>query len=346
MAEANYDDMSLFEQFSDKVQKDFEDSQNSEFEKEPITYPVISKKTTTWKFRFHPIIKVDPESGRPKLVLTRSVWSHSGFDKTRRLPCGGKECIICAETKKLKEIKHADAWKYSAKREAIALVHIFESTAPKDYKWQILNGYSFIQLRSKAIDSLNAFLSNLSPEEMKTVLNPKVKAPRLMFTVSGGSEGSASWSFDLKQVELPEIPEDFKYDIDTVYLDETKPITEEELKTVKITVNKLLATASGTLVEPEGEDGNSESNSEKAQANQEQAKSAVAGALGKAKETPAAAKEEAQHECPGKAEGLSWGEHPVAKGGEVSIACLSCPHEGDDSTGCIQATNLKHNPSK
>lgn len=338
--EVNYESLSLFEAFSDQVQKDFEDSQNNDFEKEPITYPVIGGKTTTWRFRFFPVIKTDPDSGRPKLVLTRSIWSHSGFDKTRRLPCGGKECIICAETKKLKEIKHPDAWKYTAKREAIALVYIFESTAPKDYKWQIINGYSFMQLRSKAIDSLNAFLSNLSPEEMKTVLNPKVKAPRLMFTVSGGSEGSASWSFDLKQLDLPPIPEDFKYDIDTVYLDETKPISEDELKTVKMTVNKLLAAASGTLVQPEEGDDKPKGNEER-QANSDKAKSAVADAL-KGKKEEVVPKEQ---ECPGKAEGLTWADHPATLGKDVSISCLSCAHEGDDNSGCIKATKAKHNIS-
>jgi len=369
MTTPNYDDLSLFENFAGQVQKDFEDSQNEGFEKQPITYPVISGKTTTWKFRFHPLIKTDPDTGNPKLVLTRSVWNHGSFEtvtmkdgkeqksRTRRLPCGGKDCPICAETRKLKDAKHSEAWKYGAKREAIAPVYIYESTAPKDYKYQILNEYGFMQLRNKAIDSLNAFLSNLSPEEMKQVLNPKVKAPRIMFTVSGGSEGSASWGFDIKQTELAPLPDDFP-DIDKMYCDETEKVTEEELSIVRKTVNKLLAEMAGQLVEPEDGDTPNPGANPNAKTN-EAAKSAVADALKKGGDQPGgapagtateaagstpnqnsapAAAQPVSFDCPGTGEGLTFGNHPATLGKDISISCLSCPLEND----CEKRTKEQH----
>lgn len=356
---ALYEDLSLFENFAGQVQKDFEDSQNGDFEKQPITYPVVSGKTTTWKLRFHPLIKTDPDTGGPKLVLTRTVWNHGQFEstvmkdgkeskvRTRRIPCSGKDCPVCAETRKLKDAKHQESWKYSAKKEALAPVYITESTAGKDYKYQILNAYGFIQLRNKAIDSLNAFLTNLSPEEMKQVLNPRNKAQRIMFTVSGGSEGSASWGFDIKQMEMPPLPDDFP-DIDKMYCDETEKVTEEELSIIRKTVNKMLAEMAGTMVDPDDEEATAPAaNPNKPAAG---AKSAVADALKKGAESgeatkPAAAdtateaagstqtqiSESASADsdvvCPGAAENLKFGAHPVTLGGDICISCLSCPHE-------------------
>lgn len=330
---ANYDDLSLFSNFNNQVKEDFEASQENNKDG-VITYPIISGKSITWKMRFYPLIKED-ENGNPKLILTRNVWSHSGFDKTRRLPCLGKDCPICAEARKLKDIKHSEAWKYTAKREAVAPVYIYETTAPKDYKWMKLNEHSYMQLRSKAIDSLNAFLTNLSPEEMQQVLNPRVDAPRIMFTVSGGSEGSASWGFDIKKAEIPEMPDDFP-DIDTVYVDETKPATDEEMQTVRKTINKLLAESAGTLIEP---DETPTVNTTKAEA-KVAAKSAVSEALAKTSvvtETPAV--NQACPDCPGKAEGLNFGDHPVTLGKDISVSCLAC---GDESS-CVDFTKQKHN---
>lgn len=330
-----YDDLALFEQFAGDTQKAIEDAEKNDFEREPITYPVITGKTTTWKFRFHPLIKMDEETGKPKLILTRSIWSHSGFEKTRRLPCQGRDCPICAETKKLKEIKHPDAWKYTSKNEAIAMVYINETNAAKDYKYMRVGEYSFFSLRSKAVKSLNDFMGNLSAEEMKSVLNPRIKAPRLMFTVSSGSEGSSSWSFDLKQMELPPVPEEFP-DINDVYVKEDQPATGDEMKTVKITVNKLLAAATGTLVQP---DDNPPPPPTTASGSKAAAKSKVASIL-KAAPPPSMVEEE-DSSCPGTEEGLSYGNHPATMGGEVSVSCLSCPKEGK----CEEVTKKQHSIS-
>lgn len=326
---ADYSDLSLFEQFSDQTHKALEE--NSEFEREPIFYPHY-KSLANYKVRLYPIIKEDPDTGKPKLVLTRQVWSHSGFEKTRRLACTGRDCAICSHTKKLKEANYSDAWKYTARGEALVLAYVYESSTPKDYKYMKTGEYGYLVLRNKAINSLNAFLANLTPEEMKSVLNPTIKANRVVLTISPGSDGSVSWGFDIKQAELPPLPDDFP-DIDSVYVNPDKLTTDEELKTVRTTVNKLLATMAGILVEP---DEDEEEPAPKV-SNSQAAKSAVGKALGKKPKGESSTSQE-EPSCPGIDEGLSWGNHPQTLGEEPNITCLSCPHE----SSCEARTKSDH----
>jgi len=313
----------MFAAFANDIQEEKERiTTEGSFEKEPIFYP--DRKHHTYKFRAHPLKRSDGKGGF-KLVLTRAVWSHSGFEKTRRLPCLGRDCPICHYTKQLKEIKHDEAWKYAPRKEYLMPVWIYESTAPKDYKWIRTGEYGYLVLRQKDYQSLNAFLATLSADEMKTVLNPKVKAPRLMFIVSPGSDGSSSFSFDLKHADLPPWPDDIP-DLSTVYTTEDHPPTDDEMKVVKQTVQRLLAASSGTLMEPDmsphenipGEGSASE---------------LVSQTLGAAPNAPAIPTN-GKRSCLGTAEGLAFGHNPQVLGGNVSVTCLTCPYENE----CVSST--------
>lgn len=320
-----YDNIALFSQLSSEIRNEHEHLQEEgSFEKEPIFYP--DRKHRNYKLRFHPLI-IKTEDGKERIQVTREVWSHSGFEKTRRLPCLGIDCPICKETKKLKEIKHPDAWKYAARREYLIPTWIYESSTPKDYKWIRTGEYGYMVLRGKDYMALTKFLDNLSAEEMRQVLNPHVKAPRIIYMVSPGSEGSSAFSFDLKQDSLPPWPKDFP-SINSVFVDiDAEPPTDEEMKTIKTTVNKHLAASTGTLCEPEDTDNNNN------RGNVETAKSAVANALKDSVSTNSASRK-----CPGASEGLEWAKNPQVLNGSISVACLSCVFEND----CQAATQAAY----
>jgi hypothetical protein len=340
--QASYEDLSLFEQFSESKNTEKEGSQ-SDFEKDNIFFPDVNNHT--YKLRAYPQIHTDETTGNPKLVLTRVIWNHGGFEKMRKLPCSGRDCPICKETKKLKDIKYADAFKYGSKKEAVMPVYIYEASTPKDSKWVKTNQYGFMVMRGKAYDSLTNFLAGLTPEEMKQVLNPKVEAPRITLSLTPGSGGSSSWGFDLRSAVLPELPEDFKSIYD-VYIDESKKVTEDELKEVRMQVHKIVASNSGSLFQPDVEPAKTNMAEKK-----EQAASAVGDILGKKTEPAAESKvaeskpsgQEADPLCEGAANGLKFGANPQVLGGAPTVDCLSCSVESSPNGGCIAKTKELNN---
>jgi hypothetical protein len=355
--DALYEDISLFQSFAGEVEQAVAEAAASGEERDNVWF--IDVNNRTYRMRFCPELRADPETGQPKLVLTRTIFSHSGFEKVRRIKCQGTGCPICKESYRLKDAKYDDAWRYGSKKEAIVRVRIHSATTSKDYKYLKTNEYGFVVLRNKAYNGLNSFLANLTPEEMRQVLNPKKAAPEILLTVTPGADGSAAWSFGLKPIELPPPPEDYKSVYD-VYVQEDDAPTDDELKEIRKQVNRMLASMEGKLVQPEGGDGDAPAAARPPKAG---AKAAVASALGKTRAAPAqealsepgpagepeggdgaegmtAGEAESGEEpvCPGADEGLAYGQNPQALGQEISATCLSCPYEGDESVGCIAQT--------
>ena len=339
----DYEDLSIFEDFHGEVQAENErNMQEGDENRDPIWY--LDNKNRTYKLRFAPEMAKDPETGRSKLVFNRTVWSHSGFEKVPRLPCKGRDCPICKEVNKLKDAKYADVWKFKARREELVRAWIFESTAPKEYKYLKTGEFGFIALRDKVFKSLNSFLADLNPQELKDVLVPIHEAPRIRLTLTPGSDGSASWGFDIKKAALPPLPTDYK-SVNDVYVQDDAEITDEHLRSIRTQINKILMSlGSGEMMDPdEGDDG---AGAPPPQAQRPRsaggtaAKDAVRQALGKSSDTPAASHTGSHTRpitfvCPGAAEGLEFGQNPQAKGGEMNPACLVCPKEEE----CLLASS-------
>lgn len=323
-----YDDISIFESFANNVQQEHErQMEGAQRDGDPIFY--LDTKNRTYKMRFYPEIVDDPNTGRPTILVTRTVWSHSGFDKLPRLPCKGKGCPICAEVARLKEAKYKEVWRHSARKEAIARGYIFEANTPSDYKYLKTQEYGFIVMRDKAYQSLTAFLADLNPEDLRKVLNPRIEAPRIKLILTPGSDGSASWGFDIHPAELPPLPEGFK-SVNEVYVKEDDPITDEQMRDIRKQVNKILMSlGAGQLMEPDDYEAPADTPRQSAQ-------DAVSAALG-ASAAPASnsASTAAAPACPGTKEGLEFGKNPQVLSGAVSPTCLACPYEDE----CMAATH-------
>lgn len=321
-----YDNIDLFAQFADETQKAVEAEQNGK-EESKVFY--LANKHNSYKLRFSPVVETDSDTGRPKLVLSKTVWTHGGFEKMPKLPCKGRDCPICKEVSRLSDAGYKDAWKFKARKEHLARGYVYESNLPKEYKYLKHNEYGYIVLRDKEFRSLNAFLADLSPADMKKVLNPNVSAPRIKVVLTPGSDGSASWGFDIREAELPPVPDGFP-GFDDVYVHESDEITEDHFKSIKTQVNKILASIDvGTTLDPDSQD-QQEPEARKSQSeSKEAAKNSVADALGSSK-----AKEEQTPICEGEAEGLSFGKNPQVLEGVPNPTCLVCSCEDK----CMKAT--------
>ena len=286
----------------------------------------LDNKNRTYKLRL--FTEQRGEGADAQLVLTREVHSHHGFDGVPRLPCSGRDtCPICAEVQRLRDAKYKDVWKFAARREALVKGYVYEANTPADYKYLKLNTHGYLVMRDKAYKGLNAFLKDLTPSELRSVLYEKEEAPRIKLILSPGSDGSASWGFDIKKAALPPIPSDMK-SLDEVYITDKTPITDEHLRAIRKQINSILASmGSGEMYEPP-EDDDSEAPSAPTRPNKEAARNAVSNAIGNTAAQPVS------FMCPGASSGLEFGKNPQVAGGGINPVCLSCPKEDE----CILAT--------
>ena len=279
--------------------------------------------------RFYPeIIEVD---GRKRLKVVRTVNNHyfKAIAKGRkRFVCEGANCRICKEVKKLDQIKLKDAYKYARSEDGIIKVNIFRTDAKSDYIK--INEPMFLIVRYKVSEAIANWLAGMDPEDMKEVLNPSKKAMAIKLSYKGGSGGSASIGFDVKQYEMPVLPEGFSSLYDA-YLKDTDVASDEDLQNIKYIINELIARKMNVFNPDEVDEELGHQSTQ--QDLRDKAKSDVEGVLGASDDdvpwdepTDTSVKER----CPSANEGLSFGKHPK----EQSMHCIVCPIEDE----CLKAS--------
>lgn len=326
-------DLSIFEAFINTAQEEAlaARQEREEYEdRDPISY--LDTKNRTYRLRFRPEYVLDPKTGKPvRIILQRTVQSHRGFKGAGRMLCTGRDsCPVCHELERLREVKYDKLWELATRTEAIAPGYIYSATTPKDYKHLKLQTPTFIVMRKKASVSLQEFIADLSPADAHRALTPGVAAPMIKLFLSPGSDGTASWGFDLTEAELPPFPDDFK-SVNDVYITEKNLPTDADLKAVRKHVNSILMSlGSGEMLDPEGGDSGETQGESESAARRANARAAASNALGKPiKPVPAASTA-----CPGAAEGLEFGKNPQALNNEINATCLACPREEE----CILAS--------
>lgn len=246
--DADLDDLSLFA----GVQKEAEENRdrNSDDNRAPLTY---MEEGSYW-IRMYPELILD-EAGNRKLVPMRRLWSYGRNFGVRRLPAPKDEnCPIRKEVQRLRDADYKEAFKYTASEEGVIKAVIFKASgAAEKSKYTKLNEPVFIVMRRKQMLALDQFLADMSPEDLRQVLDFRKKANVLKISFTKGSGGSASFGFDLMQKELPPLPDDFPSMYDVLVTDETPPPTDEEIIKYRKGVTALLA-ASNNVMDPT-EDG-------------------------------------------------------------------------------------------
>jgi hypothetical protein len=242
--------------------------------------------------------------------------------------CTGREtCPICQDLNRLRDAKYDKLWELVGRREAIIPGYLYSATTPKDYKHLKLNTPGYIVIRHKAATALTEFMADLSPEDAYRALTVGKSAPLIKLFLSPGSDGTASWGFDLSEGELPPLPEDFK-SVSDVYVTEKNLPTDEQLRTVRKQINQILMSlGSGQMMEPD-DDGAPEGQGEQSEsaARRANARAAVSSALGKPIK-PVGGTSTSAPVCPGAEQGLEFGKNPQATSGQLNPTCLACPKE-------------------
>ena len=248
---ADFDDLSLFA----GVQTEAEEARQEQADREnraPVSY---IDEGSYW-LRLYPEIRLEEDGKSRRMHVVRKFWSYTGLAKgVRRLPAPrGDTDLVRPEVQRLVDAKYDQAWKFKAKEEGLIKVNIYRSSLPKDHKYIKLNTPMFLVLRRKQINALNEFLAELSPESLRTVLNPRNTAPLIKMSYTAGSGGSSSFGFDLEQKDLPGLPEGFPSLFEVLINDETPLATDEEIVKIRKSVSLALAMSSN-IVNPSDDSG-------------------------------------------------------------------------------------------
>lgn len=363
----NDDDLDNLALFSGVVQgaADDRDEQARRDAERESRAPVAYIDEGSYWLRLYPEIRPEADGTR-KMHIVRKFWSYTGLAKgVRRLPAPrDPECPVRKEVQRLKDAKYGDAWKFQASEEGLIKACVYKSSLPKDHKYfgaEKLNKPTYLVLRKKQLTALNEFLADLSPEDLRKILNPRGSAPMIKMTFSKGASGSASFGFDIHEAVLPDLPAEFP-SIFKVLIDEDKmePATDEELMKIRKSISGILA-ANSNVINPDDESGAPPTQSETQR--QQAAKAGVADILGKGKDkgvvgagSPPPAKEEKPAEqpaatpapaaaapseskaepdpvCPSTDAALEFGAH-----NPDHMDCITCPFEDK----CAKASALPH----
>lgn len=252
MARSKYDDESLFEGMRDEAK-----AYTEKVGGDRPTTPLMFLDEGTYTMRIWPDLHVSAETGKKRLRAARVINMHNlGKDMGGRVPCEGEHCRICKEVKKLEDAKYGKAWQFKNREEGVITGYIFKTNA-EESKYLRVKEASYIVLSPRVFISFQTFIAGLDRDDLRQVMNPEVEAKGLKLTFTGGNKGSASWGFDLRDYELPELPRDFEeYPLSRVYYDEGEPsksyIGDDDLASFRKFVARLLAER-GTAFDP-GED--------------------------------------------------------------------------------------------
>jgi len=248
MTDADFENIELFS----GVQQDAEQyrDQNSDDDRAPTAY---IDEGNYW-VRLYPEMIIN-EAGARQLVVVRRFWSYQRAFGVRRLPAPKDgDCPIRQQVQRLKDANYDEAWKYTAKEEGLIKLYIYKMSL-KDHKYIKVKTPMFFILRRKQLTALADFLADLSPEDLRNIMNPRVAAPLIKFSFTKGSGGSSSFGFDLAREELPPLPEDFPSLYDVVMPEsDAKPPTDEEIAKYKKGISALLA-AGTNLLNPDEQEG-------------------------------------------------------------------------------------------
>lgn len=346
----DFDDLALFA----GVQGDAEEYRTAAAERDnraPISY---IDEGNYW-LRFYPEVKIEADGAR-RLHVMRRFWSYTGLAKgVRRLPAPQDPSDpVRKEVMRLKDAKYPDAWKFMAKEEGLIKVCIFKSSLPKDHKYIKTETPMYLVLRRKQLTALSEFLADLSPDDLRRILNPRRAAPMIKMSFSKGSGGSSSFGFDIKEAELPALPEDFP-SMFKVLIEEGKeePANDEELMKIRKSISAILASTQNLINPEEGEESGAPPANRSEASKSASAKSAVADALREAKgagsEAPAAGEaggeaadtstgttqkvipiKEEKPDAPGDATPYCPSDDPNRKFGAhdaTHVDCITCPIE-------------------
>lgn len=247
----DFDDLSLFAGIQSEAEEARQEQQDRE-NRAPVSY---LDEGSYW-IRLYPEIRLEEDGKSRRMHVVRKFWSYTGLAKgVRRLPAPrGEADLVRPEVMRLKDANYGESWKFMASEEGLIKVNIYRSSLPKDHKYIKLNTPMFLILRRKQTNALNEFLAELSPENLRTVLNPRNTAPLIKVSYTKGSGGSASFGFDLEQKELPPLPETFPSMFDVIINDETPLATDEELAKIRKSVSAVLAMQSN-LINPDADSG-------------------------------------------------------------------------------------------
>jgi hypothetical protein len=241
MGKSLYDDDALFENMHDDAKRYSENNGGDR----PTT-PLMYFDDGTYTLRVHPDVYTSPEDGKKKLRAVRLIHMHQlSKDMGGRVPCEGENCRICKEVKKLEDAKYGKAWQYKSKEEGIAQLYIYKTSAD-DSKYVKVKEMTYAVMPPRILIAFQQFIAGLERDEIRMVMNPEQEARALRLNYTGGSKGNAAWGFDLKEYELPELPEDFDdYPIGQVFYDEKNPsesyISDEDLSAFRKFVAKELS---------------------------------------------------------------------------------------------------------
>ena len=338
--DADFEDLSLFA----GIQSEAEEARQEQADRENRA-PIMTLDAGSYWLRIYPEIRLE-EDGSRRMHVMRKFWSYSGLVKgLRRLPAPrGEADRIRPEVQRLVDANYGEAWKFKAKEEGLIKVHIYRSTLPKDHKYVKIGAPMFLILRRKQINALNDFLAELSPENLRSILNPRAPAPMIKLSYTAGAGGSSSFGFDINNAELPPLPENFPSLFDVLITDDTPLPTDEEIAKVRKAVSVALAMSSN-IVNPEDDSGAapvSATAAERRAAARDAAQAALREQAGKgepnlgttAQAAPAAAPvpaesgPEPEPECPSQEK--HFGEHDPEH-----FDCITCPHEDV----CAKATH-------
>jgi hypothetical protein len=339
--DADFEDLALFAGVVSEEEANRAENARREEERAnraPVTY----LDPGSYWLRLYPEFRTEEDGGR-KVHVLRRFWSYTGLAKgVRRLPAPrDPNDPVRKEVLRLKDAKYDQAWKFQASEEGLIKACIFKSTLPKDHKYVKMNTPLFIVLRRRQTEALSTFLAELSPENLRKILDPRGSAPMIKVTYTAGAGGSASFGFDLAEAELPPLPSEFP-SIFKVLIEEgvTKPADDEELLKIRKNISAILASQSN-VINPSDESGAPPTRT--ATERQSEARGAVAGILGEgkgkggdkpatgAKPAPAAsaaaaaaggAAAEPDPVCPSNDAALAFGRH---NGDHPD--CITCPFE-------------------
>jgi hypothetical protein len=332
---SNFDDLALFS----GIQSEAETARQEQQEREnrvPLSY---TDEGSYW-LRIYPEIRAE-EDGSRRMHVMRKFWSYTGLCKgVRRLPApAGDDDRVRPEVQRLKDAKYAEAWKFQAKEEGLIKVNIFRSSLPKDHKYIKINTPMVLVLRRKQINALNEFLADLSPENLRQILDPRNEAPLIKMSFTAGAGGSSSFGFDLTKAALPPLPENFPSIFDILLNKDTPLATDEELHKIRKAVSTILAMSSN-IVNPESDSGSTPPSTTAAD-KKAAAQAAVKALLNEggdapsepAKDEPKDKKKEANPEptCPSSDPNLSFGHH-----NPEHVDCITCPYEAE----CSKASQI------
>lgn len=314
------DELDLFSDLINDAREYKEKKDESKSGGDSHKFPLAFLEDGSYFMRFLP--EITESEGKKKLKLIRTVFSHK-IPKVGRFKCMGDDCVMCKEANRLYSAKVGTAYEFGYREEGIlkAIIYRTNVVVKSDSYLKVETPIALI-IKPKVIYAINQFLSEVSREDVRDLLNPEGEQLLIRIDFKGGKDGHCSVGPDLRRVA---INQDLLKDLpslDDIYIIDKRVPDDKQIMEIRKAVSAKLLAHSGNLnvTDPTVQE-TSQTPAELLSGNTSKSPTEIVN------------NPPSDTTCPSADKELAFGKHPA----EMHPDCLLCPNDSKCSEATVKA---------